>query len=460
MEGPWFFIGVGGSGMSALAQILSFRGEVVAGSDRDFARDPNSAIYRGLTKVGVRCFPQDGSGLTAEIKSVVFSTAIEADHPELQKAKELGCRVIHRSELLAHLCSQMRTIAVAGTSGKSTTAAMLFHILKKAGLDPSLISGAGLVELEEEGWIGNAWGGKERPGEKGWLVIEADESDGSIVHYHPEIGLLLNIDRDHKEVDELMKLFSTFAEQSKKLIVNRDHDAARSLSRNRALDFSLNDKTAGTALEESLPRRGGGWNFTIDGVKGEINQPGLHNLANAVAAIAAARAAAVPLQNAVDALADFRGIWRRYQRIAIVNGVAVVDDFAHNPAKIAAAVTTAQSESKRLLAWFQPHGFTPARFMRHELAEKLSQLLRPNDIFWFSEIHYAGGTVTRDISGADLAEDLRQLGTDSRFAATRKEAVEQLVATAEPGDTILLMGARDPSLEGFAQEVVTALQKR
>ena len=454
MQGPWFFIGVGGTGMSAIAQLLAFKGEAVSGSDRDFARDADSSVRRGLEKAGVRCFPQDASGLDASVRTVVVSTAIEADHPELLKARELGCEVVHRSDALAWLCSSHRTIAVSGTSGKSTTTGLVFHILRGLGQDPSLLSGAGLADLQADGWIGNGWGGK---GE--WLVIEADESDGTLVKYRPEVGLILNVDRDHKELDELMRIFGTFAGNCAKLAVNLDNASSASLSRNRANDFSLERPAAGLFCDSVEPSPAGS-RFRIGGLEGELPRPGRHNVSNALAALAAVRMAGFPLADALRTLGTFRGIWRRYQVVGADRGVTVVDDFAHNPAKIDAVLATAQERSERVLAWFQPHGFAPARFMRQELAERLGARMRPRDVLWFSEIHFAGGTVTRDISGADLAEEARKRGCDARFAADREEAIGQILETARPGDLILLMGARDPSLEGFAKHVFERLKAR
>ena len=170
----YFFIGIAGSGMSALAQYLRGIGKTVSGSDRFFGTGEAGEIREKLEAEGIHCFPQDGSGLTRDTDVVVASTAVEDSVPEVRKAKELGIPVIRRSEMLARIAESKKTIAVGGTSGKSTTSAMLYDILVHAGLEPSIISGAGLVKLIKQGRIGNAAVGK---GE--WLVIEADESDGS-----------------------------------------------------------------------------------------------------------------------------------------------------------------------------------------------------------------------------------------------------------------------------------------
>ena len=218
-----FFIGVAGVGMSAIAQYLQGIGMQVSGSDRYFHEGEYNKTKEQLENEGIKCFLQDGSGITAETDLVVVSTAIEDTVYEVKKAKELGIPIIKRSQLLAMIAKSKKTIAVAGTSGKSTTSAMLFQILLDAGLEPSIISGAGLTSIIKQGKIGNAYVGKGD-----WLIIEADESDGSVVQYEPEIGLLLNIDKDHQEIDELIELFTIFKNNTNSLyIVNQSNKLAK-----------------------------------------------------------------------------------------------------------------------------------------------------------------------------------------------------------------------------------------
>ena len=220
-----FFIGVAGTGMSALAQWLAGEGYSVSGSDRYFKPGEYNDTKAKLEEAGIQCFLQDGSGITAQTALVVVSTAIEDTVPEVQKAKSLNIPILRRSQLLALIGERKKTIAVGGTSGKSTTTAMLFQVLEYAGLQPGIISGAGLISIIKEGKIGNAKTGK---GE--WLVIEADESDGSIVQYKPEIGVLLNVDKDHKEIEELMDVFRTFkANTTNQFVVNQSHPLANKL---------------------------------------------------------------------------------------------------------------------------------------------------------------------------------------------------------------------------------------
>ena len=215
----FFFVGIAGTGMSAIAQYLKGIGMYVSGSDRLFNNNEKILIQEQFENLGINCYFQDASGVNSSIDVIVISTAIEDSNIELQKAKSLGIPVMKRSELLAEISKNKRTIAVGGTSGKSTTSAMTFHIMQNAGFEPSIITGAGLTSLQSKGLPGNAWVGKSD-----WLVIEADESDGSIVNYIPEIGLLLNIDKDHKEYDELMKIFGIFRSNTKKrFIVNQSN---------------------------------------------------------------------------------------------------------------------------------------------------------------------------------------------------------------------------------------------
>src|SRR6266487_5528919 len=217
-----FFIGIAGTGMSAIAQYLAGIGKKVSGSDRYFKQDEYNETKEKLEAEGIQCFLQDGTGLTNETDLIVVSTAIEDTVFEVQKAKQLNIPIIKRSELLALIAKSKKTIAVGGTSGKSTTTAMLFGILEHGGLQPGIISGAGLIGLVKAGKIGNA-----KTGNGEWLVIEADESDGSIVQYEPAVGLLLNIDKDHKEIDTLMEIFEIFKRNTKELfVVNQSNPLA------------------------------------------------------------------------------------------------------------------------------------------------------------------------------------------------------------------------------------------
>lgn len=448
-----FFIGIAGTGMSAIAQYLQGIGKKVSGSDRYFTPGEQNETKQKLEAEGIDCFLQNGEGITAATDLVVVSTAIEDTVEEVQKAKRLNIPIIRRSELLAIIAASKKTIAVGGTSGKSTTSAMLFDILVYAGMQPSIISGAGLVSIIKEGKIGNAKVGK---GE--WLVIEADESDGSIVQYHPEIGLLLNVDKDHKEMQELMDVFSTFKKNSKKFIVNQSHPLAKQLSQDSQFDFSTDLNSIGRYLAKDFLQNGFVIQFTIDQTLFTINTVGRHNMENALAAIAVANQVGVDLPTCAVSLKNYEGIYRRHQVLGNCSGIWVIDDYAHNPAKCAASIRACQPLAPKVIAWFQPHGYGPTRFLRNDFVEEIAQALRHQDEIWMSEIFYAGGTAVKDISAADLINDIKGLNKQAFFVEDRNAFLQQAKLHFTNNCILLLMGARDPSLEGFARQVFNQLK--
>ena len=397
-----FFIGIAGVGMSAIAQYLAGVQKNVSGSDRYFAAGEYNETKEKLEAEGVKCFLQNGEGITNETDLVVVSTAIEDSVAEVQKAKQLSIPVLKRSEVLALIAKSKKTIAVGGTSGKSTTSAMLFDILQQANMQPSIISGAGLTSIIKEGKIGNA---KVGAGE--WLVIEADESDGSIVQYHPEVGLLLNIDKDHQEIEELMQIFGTFKNNTKELfIVNQSNALAKQLSQNIKHDFSGDEGSGAGYVSNNFKQEGFNIQYSIFNVQFSINAIGRHNMENALAATTVAAQLGVDLNICADALKNYEGIYRRNQILGNKNGVWVIDDYAHNPVKCAAAIASCQPLANKVIAWFQPHGYGPTRFLRNDFVKEFANVLRENDEIWMSEIFYAGGTAVKDISANDLINDI------------------------------------------------------
>jgi len=457
------FSGLAGGGMSALAQYLRFAGKKVSGSDRLFdqagVNDIESAEKRAyFEEHGILVFPQDGSGLRGGPDghtALIVSTAIEAGSPEILAAATLGIPVLHRSELLAALCAQKKTIAVAGTSGKSTVSGMAWHVLESGGLQPSLITGANLPSLQERGLLGNAYAGKGA-----WLVIEADESDGSLTRYQPEVALLLNIEKDHQEIDALMPLFRTFRSRSKRAVINQSDMRCLGLKQVGDVFF---DRTsaAGTGLKE-LQLGDWGSTFALDGTSFTLHVPGRHNVENALAAIALGRALGISFEDCARGLRNFKGVERRFIRVGEARGVLVIDDFAHNPAKVKAALETARAlaekQGGRLLAIFHPHGFAPMKLMGRDIMDSAATVLRADDRLYLPEIYYAGGTADMSISSADLIDHLNGIRKASGiFLKTKAAVAKAIVDEARPGDVILSMGARDPGLGAFATGLLDAL---
>ena len=447
-----FFIGIAGAGMSALAQYLAGEEHQVSGSDRYFTAGEYNETREKLEAERISCFPQTGDGISDKIQLVIVSTAVEDSVPEVQRAKELNIPIIKRSDLLAMIAETKRTIAVGGTSGKSTTGGMLFQILDHAGYDPGIISGAGLVTLIRKGKIGNAKQGK---GE--WLIIEADESDGSIVKYHPEIGILLNIDKDHQEISELLEIFSTFKKNTTgQFVVNRSNTLSASLSAGIKNDFSSDGHDAGYRASE-LKQEGMRISFNINDTAFALQTIGKHNMENALAAAAVADIIGIPLSVSADALKTYEGIYRRHQLLGEKNGIKVIDDYAHNPAKCASSIAACQPIATKVIAWFQPHGYGPTRFLKDDFIKEIAAVLRPEDEIWMSEIFYAGGTAVKDISANELVEGIRAAGKNAYFVEDRNELLEQLRIHFTNDCVLLLMGARDPGLEAFSKELYEKL---
>lgn len=444
-----FFIGIAGAGMSAIAQYLQHIGKKVSGSDRYFQPNEYNKIKAQLEKQGIECFLQDGRGITPEVDLIVVSTAIEDSVLEVQKAKEMGIPIIKRSELLALITQSKKTIAVGGTSGKSTTVAMIYHILENAGFSPSIITGAGLTSLIEKGEIGNAKVGKTQ-----WLVIEADESDGSIVQYCPEIGVLLNIDKDHQEIEELVEIFSTFQANTKTdFLVNLSNELVVKNFSDYSLSFGFENPEAKYNITD-FNQEGFLISFKINGVSFEMKSVGRHTAENAVAAVAVAHRIGVSLELCAEILSHYKGIYRRHQILGEKKSVVWIDDYAHNPAKCAASIRACQPLAKgKLWAWFQPHGYGPTRFLKDDFVKEISQALRSEDTILMSEIYYAGGTANKNISANDLIKEIEKNNKNAIFIENRQNVLDFFKKEVKEGDVVLLMGARDPSLESFAKEI-------
>lgn len=448
-KNSFFFAGIAGVGMSAIAQFLSGNGKHISGSDRLFNTTKNDYLKQQLESACVKCYSQTEAQISEKNEVLVVSTAIEDSNVEVQKAKKLNIPIVTRAQLLAQICREKRCIAIAGTSGKSSTAAMLFHILTLNNIDVNLITGAGIVSLIKKGKIGNC-----HVGSSDWLIIEADESDGSLVEYTPEIGVLLSIDKDHKELDELDEIFQKFKNNvTDTLICNQNHPLSRAFSTGATNDFGKNSPINGKNFSQS----GFEIKFEVNDVFFKIPCIGKHNMENALACIAVATKLGLSLKQCATALQNYPGIYRRHQLLGVKNGICVIDDYAHNPAKIVASLLACQPVSDKLIAWFQPHGYKPTKFIRSELVHEIAATLRPNDEIWMSEIYYAGGTAVKDISALDLINDLKNRGVNAYFVENRYNLLKEMRTHFSIDCTLLLMGARDPSLEQYGKDIYKAL---
>jgi UDP-N-acetylmuramate--alanine ligase len=453
----YFFVGIGGSGMLPLALIVQGRGHKVAGSDRTLDQGRLAAKFAFLRARGIALFAQDGSGIDGSDQIVVTSAAIEENVPDLIKAKALGAARISRPELLAELFNQAKIgIAVGGTSGKSTVTGMIGWILHAAGRDPTVMNGAVMKNFvsAEVPFASALVGGGEA------FVSEVDESDGSIALYRPEIAVLNNITLDHKSLDELRHLFRDFAGKAETIILNLDDDETRFLAAalppEKLRTYSFRDEGADLFGSE-IAEEPFAISFKARGVAVRLQVPGKHNAENALAALAAAEAAGLPLTLAAEALAGFTGLRRRFELVGEAGGIGVIDDFGHNPDKIAATLRTLHAFPGRLLLFFQPHGFGPLRVMKDELIACFAGNMAAEDVLIMPDPVYFGGTTSREVGSGDIVAGVAGQSRHAEHVPGRKDCAERLIALARPGDRIVVMGARDDTLTQFAEEIVVGL---
>jgi UDP-N-acetylmuramate--alanine ligase len=463
----YFFCAVGGSGMLPLALVLKARGHNVRGSDRSFDQGRTPERFAFIQKQGITLFPQDGSGISTDLDSVIASTAVEETVPDIRRAKELALPVMPRPKMLAEIVNAAKvSIGIAGTSGKSTTTGMIGWILHKAGANPTIINGASMKNFASASQpVASA-----HVGDPDLIVAEVDESDGSIANYTPTIAIINNIALDHKAMGELRVLFTDYAARTDKVIVNLDNSETRHLAvalpADKRVTFSLTQPDA-TFYAKNISQSGMTSRATITFAKTNesaplsLAMPGQHNVANALAAIATAVTYGCAFKQAVHALESFAGMSRRMDVVGTARGVTVIDDFAHNPDKIAASLKTLgqlRAESKgRLLILFQPHGYGPLKLMRQELIDAFAGGMDDNDQLFLCDPLYLGGTTDKSVGSLDLAQGLADKGHIALYNPSRDHAAQSMVNMAKDGDILVIMGARDDTLPLLAQHILIEL---
>ena len=456
----YFFCGIGGSGMLPLANIVRDAGATVAGSDRALDQGRLGAKFEWLQSLGIDLFAQDGSGLISGDQILIASAAIEDSVPDVAKANALGCARMTRAELLADLFNNApRSVAVGGTSGKSTVTGMIGWILTDAGLDPTIMNGAVMKNFVAD----DAPFASARVGQGDVFVSEVDESDGSIALFTPEVAVLNNVSLDHKSLEELRQLFGDFAKKAKACVWNADDAETVALMEPLALAGAISFGFAAQADFRAtdivdLPL---GSRFTLHAM-GDTHDvalivPGRHNIANALAAIAAATALGVTVAQAVRAIERFNGLARRFDIVGTANDITVIDDFGHNPDKIAATLATLKAFPGRIIAFFQPHGYGPIRVMGAELAGVFADMLGKDDHLILCDPVYFGGTVDKSIGSQSITDAVTAAGQNAEYIPSREDCGNRMVDLAQPGDRIVIMGARDDTLSAFAADVLARL---
>ncbi len=453
---PFHFIGVGGIGMSALAFVLAKRRFPVSGSDLRL-----SHITQRLQDEGVHVFwSQEPSNLQhfqseaaptangqGSLPQVVCSTAIQASNAEYQAALNLGCPILHRSDVLAALIGASRGIAIAGTHGKTTTSSMVGHVLLEAGLDPTVVVGG-----EVTAWAGNAIAGS---GE--YLVAEADESDGSLVKFISEIGVITNIELDHPDhyssLDQVVAIFKTFAQNCKTLVGCIDSPTLREQFQ-PAISYSLDRQSGADYTVDSVDYCGDGttamvWERGVCLGRLAVQLLGPHNLSNALAAVAVGRLLNLDFGIIAGAIATFGGARRRFEHRGTVNDIVFVDDYAHHPSELRVTLAAARlktqssardigsADRKRVVAVFQPHRYSRTSVFLSEFATAFQDA----DVVVLTEIYSAGEANPGNMSGQHLADVMREHHTQVFYEPSLPAVSQRLSTLLQPGDIVLFLGA-------------------
>lgn len=463
-DASYFFCGIGGSGMLPLAMIVQASGARIEGSDRALDQGRTPEKFDWLRAHGVTLHPQDGSGVTRPDQIVVATGAVEETVPDIGAARRVGATIKTRPQLLSELFNAAPTsIGVAGTSGKSTITGMVAWMLHSAGRAPTVMNGAVMKNFADPDhpFASAMIGGPDL------FAAEVDESDGSIARYDPTVAVVSNISLDHKSMEELRDLFGGFVRRASKAVLNLDNPETAALAQalvaegggEDVITFALGNHDADLAAHDLKPTPTGMTFDLVERATGvrramTLNVPGAHNVANALAALGAVRALGVDLDRAVAALETFAGIRRRMEVVGTRNGVTVIDDFAHNPDKIAATLKTLHAFDGRLLILFQPHGFGPLKLMRQAFIDGFAGLMRADDILLMPEPVYYGGTTDRSVGSQDIAAGVRAAGRQAQALADRAACGDRIVELARAGDRVIVMGARDDTLSSFAAELL------
>ncbi len=441
----WHFVGIGGAGMSAIARILAENGLEVQGSDLKESR-----FTRQLSELGVKVFIGHKPGNITGAEVIVFSTAIPADNNELVRAREIGLPVLSRAEVLSFLTSEKKTVAIAGTHGKTTTTSMVAQLFESAGLDPTYIVGG---ELNEAGT--NA-----RSGKGDFLVVEADESDGTFLKISTFISVVTNIEDDHLDYfgnyDSIKSKFAEFIKMTSAkgvVIVFGDHPETREVaekSGRECIFYGLGENNLVRADNIKLDGLNSSYELVFKGKNLgviDLKVPGLHNLQNSLAAAAVGLFLDIEFEKIKKSLNSFSGVKRRFEFKGKANGITVVDDYAHHPSEVEATLKAAVLQNfNRIVCVFQPHRFSRTSFLFREFARSLDLV----DFLVLTDVYPAGEKPLPGVTGKLILDALLEEKPNSQVAYTPSliQARQLLCEQTKPGDLVLTLGAGDVTLLG------------
>jgi UDP-N-acetylmuramate--alanine ligase len=443
-----FFSGIGGSGVSAIAGFVAEKGHIIAGSDRLFDKNPDNPLKKVLQSKGIHIVPQDGSGIDRTINLAVFSTAVEHDQPEFIKASSLGIPIKTRPEFLSELSASFKTIAVSGTSGKSTVSGLLAFLMRELGLNPNFIGGGRVKQFRSSVNQGNYLAGDSQH-----LIIEACESDGTIVHYKPEHSIILNLSLDHHTIDKTAAMFHELIKNTAgKVILNADDENLAMVAVGDAVTFSIEKPSAFRAYD--ILYMPFSTDFALRKIRFTLSLPGRHNLLNALSCIALLSEFRIPLEQIANVLPEFKGIERRFDIYLNNEHNLVIDDYAHNPHKIYSLMQTVNKIRENICYIFQPHGFAPTIMMKDEYIDVFADNLRGSDHLILLPIFYAGGTVRKDISSYDLADGIKAKRGSVEVVNEREDIIKRV----HEHKNYVIFGARDETLADFVRDIADSLK--
>lgn len=438
---PVHFVGIAGAGMSALAELLARRGVVVTGCD--------SAVEGAadLTRLGVTLLAGHDPSHVAGARAVVVTSAVRRDHPELRAAADAGLPVIRRAEALGEAVGGGAVVGVAGTHGKTTTTVMTTEALHAAGLQPTGIAG---------GRVGQ-WGGNLRPGGESLYVVEADEYDRSFLALRPTVAVVTNVEADHldiyRDLDDIRQAFQAFVAPAHHVVLCADDAGAASLylpPTAQVLRYGVDTREA-RVVGGARPLDDGRTVVSVafDGdALGEVvlRVPGLHNVRNALAAVAAGLALGATLEGMRPGLEAFAGVERRFQRLGSARGIDVIDDYAHHPTEVAATIAAARARfpGRRLVVAFQPHLYSRTR----DFAEGFAQALSASDVTFLTALYPSREQPIAGVTSALIADGMARAGRAPAWTGGRAEAAAALATVVQAGDVVVTMGAGDITRTG------------
>lgn len=446
---PIHFVGIAGAGMSALAELFTLRGIVVTGCDTHPENAPDLA-RRGIV-VEQGHAPDHVTGARA----VVVTSAMPRDHPELQRARELGLPVVRRAEALGDATRGAMLVGVAGTHGKSTTTVLTTEALAAAGYNPTGYVGARVTR----------WNGNLRAGSPEWFVVEADEYDRSFLALSPTVAVVTNLEADHLDIyddlDDLRRTFAQYVSRARYIVLCADDEEANRLPTPASAEVIRYGITSPDARLRAtgLARDGLGTRFQVeyDGTAlGEVSLcvPGEHNVRNALAALAVGLGLGATVEAMAPGIVSFTGVERRFQFLGRAGDVMIVDDYAHHPTEVRASVQAARAAApeRRLVVAFQPHLFSRTRDFAEEFAKSLAEA----DVVCLLDIYPAREQPMPGVTSALIADAMTRLGRAPAWSGARSALAEALAGIVTPGDLVVTMGAGDVTRSGH--ELLAALE--